>query len=244
MPEININTTQNVPINFQIATLGHRIGAYCVDLGIKIGYIIFVQNIIIDNMGIGVFSMDDWSIMSIYIILYLPITFYSIVQESTMEGQTFGKKLMSIRVVKMDGYQASFIDFLIRWVFRIVDTSISMCMIGGFTAIISKIHQRLGDIAAGTAVIRLKNDINISHTILEEIKEDYQPKYPEVIRFSDNDMRIIKETYILARKNNDVIMMGKLVRKIEEVSGIKADMEEKMFVSTIIRDYNFYTGEI
>jgi hypothetical protein len=57
-------------------------------------------------------------------------------------------------------------------------------------------------------------------------------------------MRIIKETYIIARKNNDVVMISKLVRKIEEVSGIKADTEELRFISTIIRDYNFYTGEI
>jgi uncharacterized RDD family membrane protein YckC len=244
MPEININTTQNVPINFQIATIGHRIGAYCVDLGIKIAYILFIHNFVIANMGIDGFTMDDWSIMSIYIVLYLPVTFYSIVQETTMEGQTFGKKLLSIRVVKMDGYQASFIDFLTRWVFRIIDISLSFCVIGGFAASVSKIHQRLGDIAAGTAVIQLKSDVNISHTILEEIKEDYQPKYPEVVRFSDNDMRIIKETYIIARKNNDVVMISKLVRKIEEVSGIKADMEELRFISTVIRDYNFYTGEI
>lgn len=244
MPEININTTQNVPINFQIATIGHRVGAYGIDLGIKMAYILFVNYIIIDNMGITQFTMDNWSIMSVYIILYLPVTFYSIIQETTMEGQTFGKKLMSIRVVKMDGYQASFMDFLIRWVFRIVDVTFSLCIIGGFTAMISKIHQRLGDIAAGTAVIQLKNNINISHTILEEIKDDYQPRYPEVVRFSDNDMRIIKETYITARKNNDTLMISKLVKKIEEVSGIKADMEELRFISTIIRDYNFYTGEI
>jgi hypothetical protein len=68
----------------------------------------------------------------------------------------------------------------------------------------NKNHQRLGDLAAGTAVISLKNNINISHTILEQLSEDYQPVFAQVVRFSDNDMRIIKETYQNAIKNNDL----------------------------------------
>ena len=126
---------------------------------------------------------------------------------SLMEGQTLGKRLFSIKVVKIDGYQASFIDYLTRWVFRLVDITGSLCLVGTISMIASKIHQRLGDMAAGTAVISLKNDINISHTILENISKDYQPVYAQVVRFSDNDMRIIKETYLSARKNNDYHFM-------------------------------------
>ena len=160
-----------------------------------------------------------------------------------MEGQTIGKKLFSIKVVKIDGYQASFIDYLTRWVFRLVDILGSACLVGTVSIIASKIHQRLGDIAAGTAVITLKNDINISHTILENIAQDYQPVYAQVVRFSDNDMRIIKETYLTARKNNDYQTMNKLIQKIEQVSGIKREGSDAKFITTVIRDYNYYTGQ-
>jgi uncharacterized RDD family membrane protein YckC len=51
---------------------------------------------------------------------------------------------MKIRVVKIDGYQAGFGDYMIRWVFRIIDISI----IGLISAIVSKNNQRLGDIAS------------------------------------------------------------------------------------------------
>ena len=94
-----------------------------------------------------------------------------------------------------------------------------------------------------TVLISLKNDINISHTILEEIRDDYEPTYPQVVRFSDNDMRIIKETYLSISKSNDHITLHKLIRKIEEVSGIKPEGNEYKFVSTIIKDYNYFTGE-
>src|SRR5690606_34099611 len=107
---------------------------------------------------------------------------------SLMEGQTPGKKLMKIKVVKIDGYQASFADYMIRWVFRIVDVSFAG-VVGLISMIVSKNNQRLGDIASGTAVISLKNNINISHTILENIHENYVPSFPQVIALSDNDMR-------------------------------------------------------
>jgi len=243
MAEISINTTQNVNINFKIADVGVRMGAYAVDLVMKFCYVLFINWAIINRLDLSELTWDNWSVMSVYIIFYLPVMFYSIIQESLMEGQSIGKKLFSLKVVKIDGYQASFTDYLIRWVFRLVDVTGTFYLAGGISILVSKIHQRIGDIAAGTAVINLKNNINISHTILEEIAQDYVPLYPNVVRFSDNDMRIIKETYLNARKNNDYITLQKLVNKIEEVSGIKREGNDISFISRVIRDYNYFTGE-
>ena len=78
-----------------------------------------------------------------------------------MEGQTFGKKIMKIRVVKIDGYQASFGDYFVRWIFRIVDVFSSGGVVGLITVIVSKNNQRFGGMVSGTAVISLKNKINI-----------------------------------------------------------------------------------
>ncbi|MBK9735266.1 MAG: RDD family protein [Saprospiraceae bacterium] len=243
MSEISINTTQNVNLNFTAANIGHRLAAYLLDLLIKFSYMFFINWAIISNMGLGEFNIDNWSVTAIYIIFYSPAMVYTLVLESLMEGQTIGKKIMSIKVVKIDGYQASFMDYLIRWVCRLIDMSGTMYLVGVSSMSISKIHQRIGDMAAGTAVITLKNDINISHTILENIATDYKPSYEQVIKFSDNDMRIIKETFINARKVHDYVLIRKLVDKIEEVSGIKCEGNEAVFISKVIRDYNYYTGE-
>ena len=106
-----------------------------------------------------------------------------------------GKRILKIKVVKIDGYQASLADFIIRWVFRIVDLNMLSGVVALVTIITSPKNQRLGDMTAGTSVITLKNNISISHTILEELEDTYQPSYPTVIRLSDNDARIIKETF-------------------------------------------------
>src|SRR5690606_3879927 len=101
---------------------------------------------------------------------------------------------------------------------------------------------RLGDMAAGTAVIVLKDKVTISHTILEDLQDDYRPTYPTVIKLSDNDVRIIKETFVLAKKSNDHATLMKLRYKIMEVIGLKQisgnDVE---FIDVILKDYNFYT---
>ena len=58
--------------------------------------------------------------------------------------------------------------------------------------IATKTNSRLGDIASGTAVISLKNNINISHTILEKISNDYVPTFPQVISVSYTHLDVYK----------------------------------------------------
>jgi uncharacterized RDD family membrane protein YckC len=244
MPEISINTTQNVNINFSVASIGARMGAHLTDGAVKFCYHMLLQWTLISDISINNVITDNWSMLAIIILLYMPVIFYSLIQESLMEGQTIGKKLLGIKVVKIDGYQASFFDYLIRWVLRLIDISGTVYLAGITTMAVSKNHQRLGDIAAGTAVISLKNNINISHTILEQLSENYQPVFAEVIRFSDNDIRIIKETYQNAIKNNDIKTVKKLIEKMETVSGIKQGaLSDSRFITTIIKDYNYYTGK-
>ncbi len=244
MSELSINTTQNVKINFIAATPGERMGAYFIDLGIKISYIIVVSLIVFYwlNLGQALDGLDMWSRGAIFLILYFPIIIYSITLESIFEGQSFGKKLVKIKVVKIDGYQAGFGDYLMRWFFRIIDFTSFYGLVALITIISSKKSQRLGDMVAGTAVITLKNKINISHTILEEIGDAYVPTYPLVIKLSDNDMRIIKETYHRAVAKNDHEIIYKLVEKIESVTGIKNQSGNNSdFIRVVLKDYNFYT---
>ncbi|MCD0471665.1 RDD family protein [Flavobacterium sp. JAS] len=244
MSELSINTTQNVKINFIAASVGERLGSYFIDLLIKISYVIVVLLVFFYWLHFDKLfdKLDSWSVMSIILLFYLPIMLYSITLESVFEGQTIGKKLVKIKVVKIDGYQAGFGDYLIRWFFRIIDFTLLYGLVGLIAVVTSKKSQRLGDMAAGTAVITLKNKIDISHTILEEIGDAYVPTYPLVIKLSDNDMRIIKETFQKAEAKNDHEMIYKLVAKIEKVTGIKNQSGNNSdFIRVILKDYNFYT---
>lgn len=247
MTQLSINTTQNVNINFTAASIGDRILAYLLDFLAKMAYAIVIYSIFFYALGVNKLldKMDNWSRISILVLFYMPVIFYSLILESLLEGQTLGKKLMKIKVVKIDGYQASFGDYLMRWVFRIVDISFSGGIVGLIAIISSEKSQRLGDMTAGTSVITLKNNININHTILEEIDGGYIPTYPLVIKLSDNDARIIKETYHNARANRDFQMLSRLKMKVEEVTGIRNQSgNDEDFIKTILKDYNYYTQKM
>lgn len=247
MSELSINTTQNVNINFTVASVGHRILAYLLDLVVKAAYVIVVFYLFFYLLGLNNYmdGIDNWSRMAIIISFYFPVIFYTLILESLLEGQTLGKKLLKIKVVKIDGYQASFGDYLMRWIFRIVDVNFSGGVVGLISIIVSDKSQRLGDMTAGTSVITLKNNININHTILEEIDTDYVPTYPLVIKLSDNDARIIKETFHTARHNRDYQVIYKLRSKVEQVTGIKNQSgNDEDFIKTILKDYNFYTQKM
>lgn len=240
MSNLHINTTQNINLFFTTATIGERMLAYLVDLVIQIAYFIIVAFILLDN----IFNNPDYSTSIALLLIALPIMFYSLVCESTMEGQTFGKKLLKIKVVKIDGYQAGFFDYFVRWIFAIVD--IQMGFIPGVIAMVSTKHtQRLGDLAAGTAVISEKSKYNISHTILMEITEDYKPYFSrnQMILFSDNDIRIIKENFELTNKSKNAVLLKKIAEKIYDVTKLADKFEsDKKLIETFLKDYNYYTA--
>ncbi len=244
MSELSINTTQNVNINFTAASVGERLGAFLLDMLVKIAYVIVVLYFIFYLMGLAnvLEKLDNWSATAVYMLFALPYAFYSLTLECLFEGQTIGKRIVKIKVVKIDGYQASFGDYLMRWLLRLIDIWTNMGVIGLIALVISEKNQRLGDMTAGTAVITLRNKVTISSTILEDIGEEYVPIYSLVIKLSDNDVRIIKETFHIAVAKNDFEMITKLKNKVESVTGIKNQSGNNSdFIRTVLKDYNFYT---
>lgn len=252
MAEIQITTTQNVTINFKAAEVGERILAYIIDLVIKIAYLFFISFVFVlasrplDVLIEDDFADDPWSVTAIIIVICSPIIFYTLVSETLLMGQTLGKKILKIRVVKIDGYRASFLDYFIRWAMRLAEIS----LFWGIPALVAmgstKNNQRLGGLASGTAVITLKNKIGINHTILQEIREDYKPTYFSVIKLSDNDVRIIKENFLRAKKNNDHKTMLVLREKITNVIKEKPhdDVTTESFIRCILKDYNHFTKDM
>lgn len=270
MKTIQINTTQNVHINFELANVGQRLLAFIIDNVIKFGYLMLIVYAFDFKLVNDTYSGDYWSIKAIDVLLFLPITFYSLYTEILLNGQTIGKKIMSIRVMNIDGFKPTTIDYLIRWFLRIVDFNFFMLvfvfmssvnsinyigfiylsllvgkMIGFFSIIITKNNQRVGDMSANTIVVSLKDTTKFSHTIIENLADDYKPKYASVIKLSDNDVRIIKESFKVARSAKNYATLIKLRTKIEEVTGVKSQEKSDIeFIDRVLKDYNYYTRDV
>ena len=245
MSKIQIKTTQNILLAFEPASIVERMGAFAIDFVLIMGYG-YLASVIIDLSGYSFFT-NLWEFLAISSVLMLPAAFYSLVAESLMQGQTVGKRILKIRVLKIDGYQASFADFFIRWTFALVEVALFMGSIALISIISSKYSQRLGDFAAGTAVITERNKMNISHTILEELSYTYQPLFSqaEVLLFSDQDAQTIKNYLAQALKSkNGQITIARLADKITEVSKREhtSYTQKAEFIQQFLKDYSFYTG--
>jgi len=246
MSDLSINTTQGVKLFFTTASIGERILAYLVDGIIKVAYIFIAL-----TLYFRVFSMVDITLfhdevaIALIFVLMMPAAFYTLVCENLMDGRTFGKKLLKIKVVKIDGFQAGFFDYFIRWIFYLVD--VQMGFIPGIISMVVTRHtQRLGDLAAGTAVISERSKYNISHTILMNISEEYVPYFSQnqVLLFSDNDIRIVKENAETAQRMGKYVILNHIARKIENVMKITNPLKnDRELIEVLLKDYNYYTGK-
>ncbi|MFT7626549.1 MAG: putative RDD family membrane protein YckC [Ulvibacter sp.] len=238
MANLAINTTQNVNLDYKLVSVGERILAFLIDLLIFSVYLYIVQ-VISDIMGLAI--SDNWTVFGLQQLLLLPVMFYSLYMHIIFNGRTIGKMVLKTRVVKIDGGPVHWSNYLTLWMLRIVDIWIFSGSVGLLSILFSERRQRVGDFAAGTVVISTKNKVKISHTILEELTEVYEPKFINVTKLTDKDVRLIKETYLIAISSTDYKTLNALRKKIESILEIKSEFYDKQFIETILKDYNYYT---
>src|SRR5690554_3456190 len=238
MANLEINITQNVNLNYKIVSVGERILAFLIDISLFFVYFYLVE---LATEAIDMTISDNWTVFGMQQLLLLPVMFYSLYMNLLFNGRTVGKMLLQTRVVKVDGSPAHWSDYLILWKLRLVDIWIFLGSIGLLFIIFSDKRQRIGEHAAGTVVISTKHKTTISHTILEELADDYQPKFLNVTLLTDKDARLIKETYLIARDSNDYKTLNLLRQKVESVLETNSDLYDKQYIDTVLRDYNHFT---
>ena len=234
MDSIQVETTQNITIDYEVASVGDRIVATIIDNLIMASYLISI--VMMFNAHINDHFNGGLSVVAIF--LCFPLIFYHLLAEIFMNGQSFGKKAMKIKVVKLDGTQATLGAYFLRWLIGLVERG----LIGFIAVLASGKGQRLGDMAAGTTVIKLKSRVKLKDTILNQVVE--QPNYiivfSEVSKLSDKDIAIIKEVMDTAQRTYNWSAIEQLAAKIKEVMGVYTNLSPMDFLNTVLKDYNHY----
>jgi uncharacterized RDD family membrane protein YckC len=105
----------------------------------------------------GVLSADLAQASLVMAYFLVPMA-YGITCEWLMRGQTLGKRLLRLRVMDATGLRLRFSQILMRNLLRAVDSLPALYLLGGAVCLLSRRGQRLGDLAAGTVVVRLPED--------------------------------------------------------------------------------------
>ena len=265
MPIIKIHTNFNIDLEFESAEFHRRLGAWAIDLFIQVFYIIIVSKIMNSFRNGRSISMDDaYDSWGISLLLILPFFLYHVVSEITMIGQSIGKKLLKIRVVNENGGKASISQYIIRWLIRTSDLSILLIIaylpytaVYGYKAIAAiagafcllfvdiilvasgKKAQRLGDMLAGTIIIRTNPTGSINETVFLDVADNYIPSFPQIMQLSDKDINAIKSILDTSRKKGDFQLAAMATEKIKSHLKIESPLEPFEFLEVVMKDYNY-----
>ncbi len=155
-----LETPENIQVQFELAGIGTRFCAMFVDT-LLLGTIIVILLIFMAILDVSIFSVFQskggvqWvtaAILAVAVTLFFEG--YFILFEWLMRGQTPGKKAMKIRVIRDDGTPATIHEVLVRNILRLVDFLPGFYGVGVIVMFPSRLCKRLGDIAAGTIVIK------------------------------------------------------------------------------------------
>ncbi|MBL6445571.1 RDD family protein [Fulvivirga sp. 29W222] len=236
MQKIEINTTQNVSIEFEAALLRDRVLAFGVDFLIMGGASLIISIII----TIAFTSTAEY----LYYFFIVPIIFfYSLAFETLNHGQSPGKRVMDLKVVKLNGAEPRSSDYVMRWAFRMVDIYLSFGVLAAIFIGSSNKNQRLGDMAAETTVIKIKptRTLRLNDIININSIDNYQPVYPEVKKLSESNMLLVKsviERYKAFPNQAHREAVHTLAVKVKEKIKVDQDTNGDLdFLQTLIKDY-------
>jgi uncharacterized RDD family membrane protein YckC len=255
MALVKMDTGFNIEVDFAISPFHKRLFAWIIDLMVC-WFIVKVSALLagIDSMFIWV---SPWSVSGA--IISLLVLFYHLISEIAFNGKSLGKMALNIKVVTAEGGQPSLGQYLLRWSFRLLDFPLiilvmlvqreipwwcfPLLFLGLVCVIATKMSQRIGDLAAGTIVIDLKNDTSWQDTVFTEVEASYQPKYPKVMQLSDRDINTLKSIIENVKKKNDYDLSMRIADRIKSKLKMESDQDSLDFLETLLKDYNYYSSK-
>lgn len=231
MPTLKITTSQNVVIDYELATVLERVVGGLFDVFVQ-----FVYTLLLSITYASSQLEYDWT----FLVFWLPVLTYSLLFDTFFNGRTPGKMLFGVRVISIDGKRAGFTSFFIRWGFRIFDVYLTAGSLAIASIFFNKKAQRSGDIAASTAVVKIKPR-PIYNPLSIYVPKNYQIKWPNVKLLTEQDVQIISELLQHYRitgtsfKMNEI--MNKTRKKIENITGAEAQLKPDKFLQAVLTDY-------
>lgn len=228
----HILSSQDVRIAQEPASIGARLVALILD-----GMIYGVYYYLLAMLGtLGL--LDEANTYTLFILFLLPF-FYTLICETMMSGQTLGKWIMHIRVVSLDGGGPSLLSFFLRWLMLPFDLLFSLGL-GELCIFFTERQQRLGDLIAGTWVVKTQTYQNEMFTLNGySLDEKYTIRYPKAINLTPAQAATIHDV-LMNRFSMSVRQAShSLVPKVEAIVGKHRDEHNDVdsYLSAVLRDY-------
>jgi uncharacterized RDD family membrane protein YckC len=242
MHTIEITTSQNVTIEYELAGLRERFFALLIDT-IIICFLWFALAMFFGAFG---FADSSFIMQAVAVFPFWFLILYYLMCETLLNGQTLGKRTQRTKVVRIDGKPISLSDLLLRAVLQLGDYAFSGGVLGALLISTTDKHQRLGDMAAGTTVIKIGTDrrFRLYDILSINTLENYTPQYVEVKQLSEEDMLLVKSVilrYQEFRNSSHEEVIETLYEHLKKVLDLRINLPHTNqridFFKTLIKDY-------
>lgn len=243
MSDSTIITSQYVQIEQTTASIGERILARIIDFLFLIIYVYACVALLIMVNARFLYGLSESYVITLYMIFLLPAFFYTLLLEVFNQGQTLGKKLLGLRVVMKDGSVPTLSAYLLRWLLMLVDFYL-LQFLGALSILLTKHRQRLGDLAAGTIVIKEKNyhRINVTLDEFHHLSRNYRPVFPQAENLSLEQVNLIMQTLYMYDSQR-AQRIGELGAKVRRFLQVNPPINDEALLQTLTRDFQYYALE-
>jgi uncharacterized RDD family membrane protein YckC len=219
--DYQVLTPERVTLQYDIAGLGSRGAAALVDTAIQTGALLVVGAGV---LGAVLLNLRTLALAVGVLALALVTLGYFIVFEIVWNGQTPGKRLVGVRVIRESGYPIQPADAVVRNLVRIVDGLPALYAAGVITMLLNGRSKRLGDFAAGTIVVR-----EGSRARLELLRSEApeQPGADASVALASADATLVRDF---------------LVRRVSMDPTARADFAARL-ASSLARRYGLQPGD-
>lgn len=249
--KIKFSTPESVELEFTLAGIGSRAWALIIDyqilalsLALFIAVWAFISNQLYD-IGSEIFGpgFGLWMTAIAFLIFFFIYTGYFVFFETLWQGQTPGKRIAKIRVVRDDGRPLGLQQASLRALLRPIDETL---FIGAFLIMSIKSEKRLGDLVAGTIVIQTQQvNKSANLTISDEAKSFYisLQKISDLSQLLPDDFAIIRE-YLQRRngmskkaRSSLSLKLSEQVKSIINLIILPADISSDVFLEAVYLAY-------
>lgn len=244
METVKITTSQNIEIDYAVATLSDRIKGRMID------YLVFLGLYTVCAMvffGDGEADAGDNKGFIVIIVVWLSLcVFYDLATEVFFNGQSIGKRVAKIKVVSLNGARPTVGQYLLRWLFRILDFGISFGSLAMVMVAWTDKKQRLGDIVAGTAVVQTQPMQQFGKLFFDTPEEDYVVTYTQASQLTDKDIHLVYDVIRNFNYTRNSNLVYKLALRIKAHLGViyPREINEYQFLELIVSDYTHLTGRV
>jgi len=203
--QIVVETPENIRFGYDVADIGSRFLAILIDSIIQgIIYVLLFLGIALLAPSISNVDLPDWAgqglAITLILVLFLIQFGYFLFLEIFMNGQTPGKRVFHLRVIKDTGYPFSPIDSVIRNLVRIIDFFPFAYGVGVVVMFTNLRAKRLGDYAGGTIVVKMRDQVTLNQLTTQATAAAPAPvNTPDGVRKLDEADISLAESFLLRR---------------------------------------------